>query len=267
MSGTNTPYLMYHEIEVPGQPMNETTPGYLRYVVTSDQFSNQMKCLVDSSVRGLNVSQALSGDESQDDAVVITFDDGCESDLLVAAPVLKAFGFFATSYVVVDYLNRRGYLSTSQLRELNQTGCFEIGSHSMSHKYLRQLSDAELSREVTESKDHLEQLLGTRIRHFSCPGGRWDSRVLQTAAEAGYDSVATSEVGMNNGASNPYRLKRIAIFRSTSAESFSMLIRGRRLTSLRIRNAVLDGAKNLLGDKGYDRIRSSVLGGLRAIRN
>jgi peptidoglycan/xylan/chitin deacetylase (PgdA/CDA1 family) len=258
MSGRDTAYLMFHEIEVPGRPVNQT-PGYLRYVVTSDQFSIQLKCLVESNVRGVNVSQALSGKAAQDNSVVITFDDGCETDLLVAAPLLQEFGFFATSYVVVDYLDREGYLSTAQLRELNQTGQVEIGSHSMSHKYLRHLSNAELLREIVESKDRLEQILGIKVRHFSCPGGRWDARVQTIAKDAGYESVATSEVGLNNASSNPYRLKRLAIYRTTSAESFSMFINGKGLTSLKIRNAVLDGAKNLLGDKGYDRVRSLVL--------
>jgi peptidoglycan/xylan/chitin deacetylase (PgdA/CDA1 family) len=262
MGNSGTPYLMYHEVEVPGRAVNQSLPGYLHYVVTSEQLTKQFQSLVAAGFEGVSVSRALDSNHSNPKAVVITFDDGCETDLLIAGPLLNRLGFKATFYVVSGFLNKPGYLSNSQLRELAGLG-HEIGSHSISHRYLRQLDNSELRSEIQDSKTQLEQILGQPVEHFSCPGGRWDARVSPLAVTAGYRSVSTSEIGLNNKGTDPYRLKRLAVFRETSAESLVELMSGRHLLSRQIRTRILDGAKDVLGDERYDRVRSSVLHNLR----
>ena len=190
----------------------------------------------------------------------MTFDDGCETDLLFAAPALKDAGFGATFYVTFGHLGRRGYMSESQLRELSGAG-FDIGSHSMTHCYLHDLSDERVREEVAGSKERLEQLTGRRVAHFSCPGGRWDARVARMAREAGYESVATSAVGVNTRASDPFKLSRVAVTRGTTAEEVLRVSRGEGLAARRARVAVLDVAKRVLGNSIYERLRTAALGG------
>ena len=251
------PYLMYHEIELAGRPVVQDAPGYVRYVVSEKEFSDQLRWLAGAGFAGVNVTTALGATTQK--AVAITFDDGCETDLLTAAPLLKDYSFNATFYLVAGFLDRRGYLTSSQARSLKDLG-FEIGSHSMTHSYLRQLNDTQLRAEMFESKDRLEQLTGSKVDHFSCPGGRWDSRFTALAREAGYVSVATSEIGTNSVKTDPYHLLRLAILRGTSPESFASMCRGEGLALRRIKSAILDGAKDFLGDSTYDRLRTRVLG-------
>ena len=258
MSLRGIPYLMYHEIEVAGRPVVQTAPGYLRYVVNEKDFSNQLASLASAGFVGVNVTQALAASNTSQ-KVAITFDDGCETDLLTAAPLLKSHSFDATFYLVAGFLDRPGYLSTHQVRTLQDLG-FEIGSHSMTHSYLRRLDDTQLRAEIFESKDRLEQLTGKKVEHFSCPGGRWDSRVSALAQLAGYASVATSEIGTNSERTDPYHLLRLAVLRGTSPESFSNMCRGEGLALRRLKGAILDGAKDFLGDSTYDRVRARVLG-------
>jgi peptidoglycan/xylan/chitin deacetylase (PgdA/CDA1 family) len=253
------PYLMYHEIEVPGRRVIQDTPGYLRYVVKEKDFSDQLGALADSSFTGVNVTTALSATKTSQKVVAITFDDGCETDLLVAAPLLKERSFNATFYLVAGFLDRPGYLSTTQARALKDFD-FEIGSHSMTHSYLRRLDNTQLRAEIFDSKDRLEQLIGSKVDHFSCPGGRWDSRVSELAQLAGYLSVATSDTGTNSDRSDPYHLLRLAVFRDTSHDSFSSMCRGEGLALRRLKNTILDGAKDFLGDSTYDRLRARMLG-------
>lgn len=253
------PYLMYHEIETAGRPVNQDAPGYVRYVVKEKDFIDQLDSLAAAGLAGVNVTGALAAATTSRNVVAITFDDGCETDLLTAAPLLKQHSFDATFYLVAGFLDRPGYLSQSQVRELRDLG-FEIGSHSMTHSYLRQLDDAQLRTEVFDSKDRLEQLTGSKVDHFSCPGGRWDPRVSDIAREAGYVSVATSEIGTNSDRSDRYHLLRLAVLRGTSAESFSTMCRGEGLAMRRLKSAILDGAKDFLGDSTYDRLRARVLG-------
>ena len=252
---------MYHEIEAPDRRLNQHVEGYLRYVVRKDSFQDQMKHLRDSGFEGCNVTRAL-GKGSGEKLVAITFDDGCETDLLIAAPVLNEHSFGATFYVVAGLLGQPGYLSISQLRALSESG-FEIASHSMTHSYLKNLNEAQLRAEIFDSKDRLEQLIGSRVDHFSCPGGRWESRVSELAKQAGYLSVATSEIGVNSANADPYRLRRIAILRSTSTAAFADICRGQRLAMRRLKTLILDKTKDVLGDSTYDRIRAGVLNGDR----
>jgi peptidoglycan/xylan/chitin deacetylase (PgdA/CDA1 family) len=256
---TGKVYLMYHELEVPGRTLCECERGYVRYVVTESSFKDQLAHLKSNGFRGVNVSEALDYEDVQGCEICITFDDGCETDLLVAAPLLEEFGFSATFYVVAGFIGRRGYLSRDQVCELSRMG-FEIGCHSMTHAYL---SDSNLDRlriEIAEAKERLEQVVGKRVAHFSCPGGRWSRCVAQVAEEAGYQSVATSRIGTNSKATDRYRLARVPVMRHTTLAKFSRLCRSKGLIIPQSRETVLAAAKSVLGNSIYDRIRTSLLG-------
>jgi peptidoglycan/xylan/chitin deacetylase (PgdA/CDA1 family) len=247
---------MYHEIELPGRPMCHNEPGYVRYVVSAPGFGAQMQALKDSGQHGMSVSEALSSPRQT--GVVITFDDGCETDLITVAPLLRQFGFEGTFYVTVGFLGKRGYLSRDQLRELSHLG-MEIGSHSMTHSYLTDLSDDHLLQELAGSKHELEQITGRPIQHFSCPGGRWEQRVVAKAKQAGYRSVSTSRAAANSARTDPYHLGRVAIMRGTSLVTFQALSRGRGLWIVRLKDSVRASARQLLGNTFYDRVRSRIL--------
>ena len=259
MSRNGIPYLMYHEIEAPNRRVTQNHQGYLRYVVSEKTFRDQMKLIADTGSTGCDVTSALRTKDNEK-VVAITFDDGCETDLLIAAPVLKEHSFGATFYVVAGFVGQPGYLSISQLRDLSEAG-FEIGSHSMTHSYLKSLDNAQLRSEIFDSKDRLEQMTGRRVDHFSCPGGRWESRVSELAKEAGYLSVATSEIGLNLPKTDPYHLARIAVLRSTPDRSFAAMCHGEGLAMRRLKSLVLDKAKDVLGNSTYDRIRAGMLSG------
>lgn len=249
-------YLMYHELEEPGRPLCLDEPGYVRYIVSAADFCAQMQSIKNSGRRGLSVSEALANPGT--DGVVITFDDGCETDLITAAPVLCELGFNATFYVTVGFLDRRGYLSRAQLRQLSGLG-FEIGSHSMTHPYLSDLSQEQLTHEIAGSKQELEQITGQPVLHFSCPGGRWDRRVASTAQEAGYRSVATSRAAANSPATNRFALGRVAVMRGTNLPTLDALSKGQGLVGIRLRDRARASVKRLLGNAVYDRVRARIL--------
>lgn len=205
--------------------------------------------------RGVCVSEALS---HQPGNIAITFDDGCETDLINAAPVLKEFGFGATFYITTGFMGKRGYLNSSQLRELRGLG-FEIGCHSMTHAYLTDLDEKGLHREVAETKSQLEQLISQPVEHFSCPGGRHNQRVAEFAGRAGYRTVATSRMQANSASSDRFALGRVAVMRGTSIDAFADICSGRRLRQLDLAVQIREAARRLLGNSAYDRLRKAVL--------
>jgi peptidoglycan/xylan/chitin deacetylase (PgdA/CDA1 family) len=250
--------LMYHELELPDRNLCNSEKGYNRYVLQETEFHRQISYLSHQGFLGLNVSQCLNFSNDTDKQIVITFDDGCETDLLAAAPILKEFNFNATFYVVAGFLEKPGYLSPIQLRELSDSG-FEIGSHSMNHKYLSDLDKKELYFEIRDSKTHLEQLIGKSVKHFSCPGGRWSKMAAQIAEQSGYQSMATSQIGTINQKSYSYSLPRIPIMQSTTLENFNHICSGKGILLRQARDTAFSLAKNFLGNSLYEKVRSKLL--------
>lgn len=257
-------YLMYHELARPGRPLVDEDPGYARYAVAAEEFRRHLSRLGAAGVRGLSVGEALAagkedeGNADESPKVVVTFDDGCETDLTEAAPLLEEAGMRATFYVVSGHVGRRGFMSRTQVRELSGRG-FEVGSHSVTHSLLTDLRPERVREELAESKDALEQMTGRRVAHFSCPGGRWSPLVARLAAELGYESVATSRVGVNDAATDRFRLARVAVMRHTTLAEFERCARAEGFLRRRAQEAALSLAKRALGNGAYQRLRSSAL--------
>lgn len=256
MAASHIVFLMYHELELTGRKLCQREPGYVRYVLTQESFRSQMQWMKDSGFRGLNVSEALR--YPPEPSVAITFDDGCESDLIVAAPLLRAAGFHATFYVTAGFLGTPGYLNRDQLSELDAEG-FEIGCHSMTHPYLTDLPDLELKREIVDAKLEIEQILGHAIEHFSCPAGRYDGRTLEMARGAGFRSVANSRFHSNSAATSRYELGRVALMRDVPLEEFSSTCQGRGLWKKRWQDRTRRSVQRLLGTHAYDQLRTALL--------
>ncbi len=256
MAPASIVFLMYHELELPGRPLCRSEAGYVRYVLPQSAFRSQMRWLRQNGWRGLSVSQALHYPEGQ--SVAFTLDDGSETDLLTAAPILKANGFNATFYITAGFIGGHGYLSAEQLRELSALG-FEIGCHSMTHPYLNGLEKSRLRHEIADAGKKLEDIIGRRVEHFSCPGGRYDANALAVAKEAGYRSVATSQVRANSPATDPFALGRVAIVHDFDDALFQRICTGEALPRIRFLQSVRATARSLLGNRIYDRFRARLL--------
>lgn len=246
--------LMYHELELPARPLCDSDPGYSRYAVSLESFREHMSFLKTSGMPGINISQMLSGVPG----VALTFDDGSETDWISAAPLLTDFGFQATFYITLGFVGKRGFLSRQQARQLADAG-FEIGCHSVSHPYLTDLDDAGLQREIVEARKQLQDMTGAAVDHFSCPGGRWNQRVLDVARQAGYKSVATSRIGFNRPGDSLFTLNRVAVTRSISLPEYKDLCRGKGLWIKGSRAWARQLMQRVMGNSAYDRVRAVLL--------
>jgi len=249
-------FLMYHELELPGRAMCQTQPGYVRYILSAEDFRKQMQHLKSAGWQGLSVGAAL--DYPSNPTVAITFDDGCETDLIAAAPILQELGFSGTFYVISGFVGKRGYMSTQQLRELSSLG-FEIGCHSMTHAYLSDLAEAELHREIVDAKARLEDHLAQPVQHFSCPGGRFNRQVIETARTAGYRSLSTSRAHTNSRSTDSYQLGRISIMRGDQPKAVERICHAEGLWRSQLIDLSRSIAKRMLGNSIYDRVRATLL--------
>jgi peptidoglycan/xylan/chitin deacetylase (PgdA/CDA1 family) len=249
-------FLMYHELKITGRRLCQSEPGYARYVLQEADFRAQMDYLKGNAWQGLSVSQALAFPEGH--CVAVTFDDGCETDLLSAAPILRQACFNATFFITSGRLGTSGYLSPAQLKELSAQG-FEIGCHSMTHPYLTDLDESGLRHEIVDSKTQLEQVIGQSVDHFSCPGGRCDQRVVTMARAAGYRTVSTSRIQANSRNTNVFALGRVAMLQDAPLSAFAAICAGSRLSRMRAQSAFRVAVRRILGNSLYDRVRATLL--------
>lgn len=170
--------------------------------ITPKRFERQIAWLAESGYRSLSLSEYLRRDHAAaEKRVVITFDDGYRSLVQYALPILSRYHFRATVFVIAGYVGRPNlwdvkfflprfqHLDWGELRELMQSG-WEIGSHSLNHDYLPALSDRQLRRDLSLSRQILQEQLQAPVAHLSLPFGRGDQRVYRVAHEAGYASVS-----------------------------------------------------------------------------
>src|ERR1700674_1505661 len=142
-------YLMYHGLELHDRQSCLPAAADKRYVLPAEKLREQVAQLRAYGFDGISVGEALKRRANDTPAVAITFDDGCESDLTSAAPALEEVGFHATFYLVPSFLGHPGYLSSRQARELTERG-FEVGCHSMTHRFLTEHDPAELQHRSEE---------------------------------------------------------------------------------------------------------------------
>lgn len=111
----------------------------------------------------------------------LSVDDGHPADLRLADLLLR-HGVRATFYVPLRNCEGPPVLSAPALRELAQH--FEIGSHTLEHRYLTQLNLHDALAQIEDGKAALQEVLGKPVEGFCYPGGKFrplHSKMVQSA--------------------------------------------------------------------------------------
>ena len=223
------PILMYHAISsVACAALPQTSS--IEHAVRERDFCAQLDAIVEGGYRTIEIDE-LEGPLAPH-SLLITFDDGHESDWIVAATELARRDLHAVFFVVWAYLGRPGYLSREQVIDLRAEG-FEVGSHGMTHTRLSQISLAEASHELSESKRRLEDLLQEPIAAFALPGGHYNDAVLAAACTAGYRRVMTSDFRIANRENRV--MPRMGPMASTTLKDFKWMLEASRAGAIRHR--------------------------------
>jgi peptidoglycan/xylan/chitin deacetylase (PgdA/CDA1 family) len=139
--------------------------------------------------------------------LAITFDDSYQECLsaahILADHRLPACFFLPTSYIESQRPFDPEYphltnLNWGEVREIVRLG-HEIGSHTVTHPNMTEVSGDEARHELTESKKVLEDRLGQPVRWFAYPfGGPEDfgAEQLPLVYEAGYEGVVSAYGGL-----------------------------------------------------------------------
>ena len=119
-------------------------------------------------------------------ALSLTFDDGNETQLKRAIPIMEERGLRGTFYMSPRGDQWRETLE--QWRGAYDAG-HEIGNHSLTHPHMNKLDAAGVQAELTKLDDEIEAIIGKRCTLFRAPFGEYNDTVILAAREAGYEVV------------------------------------------------------------------------------
>lgn len=161
------------------------------YATSTDKLYAQLRWLKFADIPVIDPSSYLRNKNQQ--GVVLTFDDGFESDHEHVGALLTEFGykaiFFPGIHNIPEDSDRWRYYKT-----MAEDGHI-IGSHGVTHANLTELSGPQLMRELKCSKGIIEKHVGQPCSVFSFPGGRYNNQVIKAALNLGYTHLFGCSAG------------------------------------------------------------------------
>jgi peptidoglycan/xylan/chitin deacetylase (PgdA/CDA1 family) len=229
------PILMYHSITDDPEPgvspyfrLNTPPVVFRAHLNVLREEGYTVVTLLDA-IHWMEGRQKAEGSDPIDQAptpkkiAVITFDDGFEDFRTAASPMLQEFGFRATMFLPTAFIGtaRRSFkgracLTWDEIRNLGALG-FEFGSHTVNHPKLWKLDEADLHRELADSREAIEQELGQAPATFAHPyafpftNKAYVQRFRVAASQAGYQYGVTTSLGRARSSDDRLTLKRLPV--------------------------------------------------------
>ncbi|MGK7396966.1 MAG: polysaccharide deacetylase family protein [Candidatus Cyclobacteriaceae bacterium M3_2C_046] len=191
--------------------------GDSRYPSTNisvKDFEQQVKFLLANGYLIKSMGEALNLLEkgvSDHKIAVLTIDDGYQSVLTGALPVLKKFDVPATLFINTKQVGMPDYLTWSQLKDL-QLHKIELGNHSHSHAYFLNLADSirqETFRQDTRQAQKLfKRHLSFEPDLYAFPFGEFEANMQQILKEEGFRAGLAQNSGIISATTDRYALPR-----------------------------------------------------------
>jgi len=222
----SVPILVYHRIATSGPVATE------RFRVTPGIFESHMSALCRAGYRSIGLGEWVGAMARHEPLpgkpVILTFDDGYQDFLTGAVPVLQAYGFSATVFLVAERIGETAdwdaqygesapLLSWEEVRRLQETG-IEFGCHSSVHRPMTGMRLLELAEDAVRARAILQEGLRTPVTTLAYPYGAVNEYVCRAIKDLGFRSAVSCEAGLSRFGDNPLRLPRIEVCAACTPE-------------------------------------------------
>ncbi len=254
----NALVLMYHAVPAGRSGCAAADP---HYSVDRSRFNNQLALMSSMGLKPTSVREALKRTEGAENSpgVALTFDDGHETNFAAFEDIVRAGGT-ADFFVNPGTVGTAGYLSWSQLREMDQLGA-SIQSHGMHHIGLDDLTPQGVDESLQASRKRIEDELGRSVELFAPPYGRTVPGLADRARQLGYRALCSSRVGYWRDVLAP-EIPRFAVRATTSDAHLAAWLQHSPwvLRAARARALAVGAGKQVLGRSAFMKLRRGWLG-------
>ncbi len=222
------PILMYHVIAAP--PPGAPFPGLY---VEPAEFAEQMQALQSAGWHAVTLDQVLAYWREgvplgPGKPIVISFDNGYNSQYTQALPVLRRLGWVGDENLQLTGLPpSQGGLSSEQIHGLLAAG-WELDTQGISHADLITLDAEQLHQQVAVARQTLQQRYHVPVDWFCYPSGHYDPTVVEAVKAAGFVGSTTVVPGWAHPSDDPYRLQRLRVLGGTSGQALLELVNDTR---------------------------------------
>lgn len=108
---------------------------------------------------------------NEENFIALSFDDVPQSFYNIAFPILKEHRIPFTIFVSVSLLDKEGYITVDQLKEIASCDLCTLGSHGVEHVFYRNLTHKQLLKEYEESQSILSKIVDRNVDVFAFPYG------------------------------------------------------------------------------------------------
>ena len=199
------PILCYHNI-------SEKVVGDESLCISPKEFEKHMEFLKEHDFTPIHFAD-LENLSSIHRPVLITFDDGYENNFSDAYPILKKYNFKASIFLISDTVDKAGYLSEGQIK--NMLDLVDFQSHTKTHPLLSKISPEAMENEFKVSNERIEALSGKKVLALAYPTGDYNL-LVESMASKYYQYATTTVTGVNWSGESPYAMKRIYITKGLS---------------------------------------------------
>ncbi|VVC75452.1 Poly-beta-1,6-N-acetyl-D-glucosamine N-deacetylase [Aquicella siphonis] len=227
----NIPILCYHNL-------NPVVPGSMN--MTPQRFEEQIKWIKQNGFTVIPLKEAveyLQGTRASlpEKSVVITADDGWKSVYTYMLPIVRKYKIPVTLFIYPQTIsNGKNAMTWDQLKELQQTGLFDIQGHTYSHpnfkrtkkKLSRPAYEKFVKNELVSSKKILEEKLGTKITFLAWPFGIYDDYLEQEAKNADYTMAFSIDAKTANKTYKSMAQPRFMIIESQTMKTYAAILKG-----------------------------------------
>lgn len=203
------PILMYHKI--PDVPIDSPN----KIFVTKEKFEKHLKFFKFRGLIPITFKDYIDFREGKrpikdfpKKPIILTFDDGYTDNYTNLLPLMEKYDYKGVIYFLGDFDvthnfwdadkgdHRDEIMNKAQKKIFVEKG-WEIGSHTLTHRHLTEISENEIFSEISVAKNNLEKELNIRIISFAYPYGDLNERVKEQVRKSGHlMGIATDSGGM-----------------------------------------------------------------------
>lgn len=210
------PILCYHRIR---NILATDGPNMKTYSVTPESFAQQMKTLHDNGYHTILPDQLyeyrVHNGTLPSKPVMITFDDTREEQYLLGVSEMNRYGFKGVFFIMTVSINRPGYMTKSQIKNLSDNG-HTIGAHTWDHHLVTKYDEKDWEIQLLKPKIKLEGITGKAVNYFAYPSGIWNEQAIAKLKNSDY-KMAFILSSKSDSEEPLFTIRRIIVYGSLSS--------------------------------------------------